>query len=320
MATVEIAARKIPAVKAWRTTTVDDAKNWYYPLPEQALRTLEGVVQEIRRQPRPTTEIYLTDTQRASCGDSLAPVAHAIEHGRGFAVVSVPAERFTRPELTLMYWLIGQLLGRPFEQNVQGVMLYDVKDMGQDLSKGARYSVTNYETSFHTDNSFGSQVLDYVGLLCLQDAKVGGLSQVMSCYAVYDEMAKHHPAELEILCQPFHVDRRGGLRPGETATARYPVMEWMSEGELLFRYLRHWILAGHEKMGEPLTPAQVKALDTLDETLRRRDLVAEFYLKPGDIYFINNRWILHNRTAFEDWPEPERKRHLVRLWLQRSGV
>jgi hypothetical protein len=31
--------------------------------------------------------------------------------------------------------------------------------------------------------------------------------------------------------------------------------------------------------------------------------------------FIHNHQILHDRTAFEDWPEPERRRHLLRLWL-----
>ena len=39
--------------------------------------------------------------------------------------------------------------------------------------------------------------------------------------------------------------------------------------------------------------------------------------KAGDMYFLNNRWLLHNRTAFVDHPEPERRRHLVRLWLTR---
>jgi hypothetical protein len=29
----------------------------------------------------------------------------------------------------------------------------------------------------------------------------------------------------------------------------------------------------------------------------------------------HNHQILHDRTGFEDWPEPERKRHLLRLWL-----
>jgi hypothetical protein len=29
---------------------------------------------------------------------------------------------------------------------------------------------------------------------------------------------------------------------------------------------------------------------------------------------------LHDRTAFEDWPEPERRRHLLRLWLACPGA
>ncbi|MBI3880660.1 MAG: TauD/TfdA family dioxygenase [Verrucomicrobia bacterium] len=304
------------AVKAWRAASVDPLRNWYHPLPARSLAALDATIQELRRQPRPTAEVRLTDAQRAVCAPDLALVAHAIEHGRGFAVVRVPAEGYSKAELTTLYWLIGQALGRPFEQNVEGTILYDVTDKGQDLTKGARFSVTNYESSFHTDNSFGGDVLDYVGLLCLQNAKTGGVSQVMSGYAVGEELAKQHPAELEILTRPFHVDRRGGLRPGETPTAFFPVLQWNGD-ELLFRYLRYWIQAGHEKVGQPLTPAQVKALDTLDEVLKRRDLMAEFSLEPGDMYFINNRWILHNRTAFEDWPELERRRHLVRLWLQR---
>jgi hypothetical protein len=37
-------------------------------------------------------------------------------------------------------------------------------------------------------------------------------------------------------------------------------------------------------------------------------------LQRGDMQFVHNHTILHDRTAFVDWPEP-RKRHLLRLWL-----
>ena len=40
-----------------------------------------------------------------------------------------------------------------------------------------------------------------------------------------------------------------------------------------------------------------------------------FQLAPGDIQLLHNHQILHARSAFTDWPEPERKRHLLRLWL-----
>jgi hypothetical protein len=38
--------------------------------------------------------------------------------------------------------------------------------------------------------------------------------------------------------------------------------------------------------------------------------------RPGDIQILHNHVVLHSRTAYEDWPEPTRKRHLLRLWLR----
>jgi hypothetical protein len=138
---------------------------------------------------------------------------------------------------------------------------------------------------------------------------------VVSGYAVYDCLCREAPEVLEVLSRHFHVDRRGGVRPGEAPTARFPVIARTERG-LLFRYLRYWIEAGHEKAAVPLTGEHRHALDVLDAVLARPGLRAEFALKPGDMFFVNNRWILHNRTAFEDHPEPQRRRHLVRLWLR----
>jgi alpha-ketoglutarate-dependent taurine dioxygenase len=224
-------------------------------------------------------------------------------------------ERYSPEEMTVCYWLIGQLLGRPIEQNVQVTLLYDVRDTGQDVRYGARFSVTNAESSFHTDNSFGSGVADYVGLLCLKSAKNGGLCQVVSGYTVHNELLARHPDALEMLYQPWHIDRRGGVRPGEGPTVQYPVLAWDGYG-LMYRYLRYWIESGHDKIGQPLSAAQRNALDALDEVANDPALRVEFALKPGDMFFINNRWILHNRTAFEDYAESEQRRHLVRLWLR----
>ena len=319
MALIQSSIRTVSGVKAWQAATVDPSSRWYYPLPQNALAALRPSAEKHRKEKLPWEQLRPTEEQKSLAASTVREVKAALEEGRGFAIIPLPCDDFFREDLTAIYWLVGQMLGVPFQQNVQGTILYDVKDMGQDLSKGARFSVTNYESSFHTDNSFGSDVLDYVGLLCLAVAKSGGLSQVISGYAVYDELAKNHPEDLEILSQPFHVDQRGGVLPGEKATAFYPVMKWDGD-ELLFRYLRHWIEAGHEKAGHPLSDAQVRALNRLDQVLKDRKLVAEFALKPGDIYFINNRWILHNRTAFEDHAEAGRRRHLVRLWLKAGGA
>jgi alpha-ketoglutarate-dependent taurine dioxygenase len=224
---------------------------------------------------------------------------------------------FAAEDLPPLYWIVGQLLGRPFAQNVQGTLLYDVRDTGQDVRYGARFSVTNAESTFHTDNSFGDDILDYVGLLCRNTARSGGDSQVVSGFAVARELRARHPDVLDLLRQPFHVDRRGGVRPGEGPTALFPIFGG-DDRELVLRYLRYWIEVGQEKVGAPLTAEQVRALDTLDRVANEQRLRVEFMLHPGDMFFINNRWILHNRTAFDDFDEPERKRHYVRLWLQRA--
>lgn len=312
----------ITDARAWTTTTIDKSSDWYYPVPDTCLRALE----QLQSDARPLADVRLAEHVHAGCSEALAPVRRDLETGRGFAILESP--RLAPDDAKRLYWIVGQSLGRPFAQNVEGVMLYDVRDTGQDVAQGARFSVTSYESSFHTDNSFGSGVLDYVGLLCLHTAKAGGRSQVLSGYAVHNEMLARHRDALEVLYQPFHMDRRGGLREGDSATISFPVITSDSltpgpspggrgeKGDLLFRYLRYWIEAGHEKIGQPLTSAQREALDTLDACLARPDLHVEFDLKPGDMYFINNRWTLHNRTAFEDHADAERRRHLVRLWLK----
>lgn len=309
-------APSILSPSAWRAATIDDPARWYYPLSGGALTAIHGTIRDLRG--RPIQEVTIPDGARQVLRESLEPIVAALEAGRGFGVITgLDVARYSDEEQQAAYWAVGHALGRPFEQNVQGTVLYSVRDTGMSVDQGARFSVTNAESSFHTDNSFGETVLDYVGLLCLRTARSGGVNQVVSGYSAVEELRAEHPDAYGVLCRPFHVDRRGGVREGESPTVRMPVIEWR-DGELLFRYLRYWIEVGHQKAGEPLTPEQVRALDTLDAVLERPDLRAEFSLERGQMFWINNRWILHNRTAFEDHTDPELRRHYVRLWVRRE--
>ena len=317
MSHLQLLTKTITDQRAWKASTVDQRTSWYYPHSENCLYALEQTILALRREARPTTEIQLSDYPCAAFAGELKPVLTTLESGRGFAIIDgIPVDRYSVQEVQAIYWIVGQMLGCPFEQNVQGTLLYDVRDTGQDVKLGARFSVTNDESTFHTDNSFGEEILDYVGLLCMHTAKAGGLNQIISAYALHNELLDKHPDVLEALYQPFHVDRRGGIKEGERPTTQVPILQWDGQ-ELTCRYLRYWIEVGHEKTDEPLTPAQVKALDVLDNLLQRRDLMVEFALQAGQVLFMNNRWILHNRTAFEDYPELDRRRHYVRLWLKK---
>ena len=39
----------------------------------------------------------------------------------------------------------------------------------------------------------------------------------------------------------------------------------------------------------------------------------------GQIQIANNRQLGHRRTAFKDYPSPDRRRHLVRVWIREHG-
>ncbi len=304
--------------RAWRASTIDDTTAWYYPLSEGCLSSFRRIIRDAHRQSRPITEIYRPSALSNGCGECLQPALDALNSGRGFAIVErVPIEQYTVQEALAMYWLIGQFLGSPMEQNIQGTLLYDVRDTGQNVAQGARFSVTNAESSFHNDNSFGETLPDLVGLLCLHTAKSGGQSQLISGYALHNELLENHPDVLETLYQLFCFDRRGQFKAGEDPTSQFPIFQWSGD-ELTLRYLHYYIQVGHERAGKMLTTDQKKALDVVEGLLCRADFRVEFNLQPGQMLFTNNRWILHNRTAFEDYTDPERRRHYVRLWLRRE--
>jgi alpha-ketoglutarate-dependent taurine dioxygenase len=65
-----------------------------------------------------------------------------------------------------------------------------------------------------------------------------------------------------------------------------------------------------------LTQADTDPLDYLESVCRREGLAVNFQMERGDMQFVNNRFVLHSRTAFEDHPEPYRRRNFLRLWMR----
>jgi hypothetical protein len=64
-----------------------------------------------------------------------------------------------------------------------------------------------------------------------------------------------------------------------------------------------------------LTPAQTEALDFVQVLCDDPAIRLDMDFRPGDMQFLCNHSVFHSRTAYEDWPEVERRRHLLRLWL-----
>ncbi|MDE2799960.1 MAG: TauD/TfdA family dioxygenase [Gemmatimonadota bacterium] len=301
--------KQITDSRAWTAETIDAPSEWYYTLSERYLSALNSEV----RKADAIFDLRVSDT--IACAPCLQPVLDALQTGRGFAIIErLPVEYYTRDQARAAYWMIGQCLGVPFEQNIEGTLLYDVRDTGRDVKSGARFSVTNAESSFHTDGAFGTQVPEIVGLLCIKTARSGGRSQLISSYAVHNILHQQAPNVLNALYSSFYFDRRGQYLPGEAPVKKTPVFSWDKQ-TLMMRYLHYYIQMGHREAGVPLTSEQERALQTVEDILKRPEMRVEFDLAPGQMLFTNNNWILHNRTAFED---DEQKRHYVRLWLMQK--
>src|SRR5690606_20127175 len=95
-----------------------------------------------------------------------------------------------------------------------------------------------------------------------------------------------------------------------------PVFNWHA-GQLTTIYVGQYIRSAQQNFPQArrLTAKELEALDLLDTLTNDPRLNLQMEFLPGDMQFLHNHQILHSRTDFEDWPEPERKRHLMRLWL-----
>jgi hypothetical protein len=119
-----------------------------------------------------------------------------------------------------------------------------------------------------------------------------------------------------VLYDGFPVDRRGAQPDGEPRISPWllPVFS-VTRGQLNCVYSRNASVWGREQLGLPLSAAETAALDAFDAIAHDPEFVLPMDLEPGDMQLVNNFTVLHSRTAFFNDPASERRRHLVRLWL-----
>jgi hypothetical protein len=133
-------------------------------------------------------------------------------------------------------------------------------------------------------------------------------------------MAERRPDLLDRLYQPFPVDRRGEVPEGKAPFYEAPVFnEHAGYVSVLYSRL-HIGSAQRFPEARRLTVEDIEALDMLAELAGDPELRLDMNFMPGDIQFLHNHTILHARSAYEDWPEVECKRHLLRLWLSPPGA
>ena len=222
---------------------------------------------------------------------------------------------FSLKEKISIYTLIAEILGELIIQNIKQEKIVEIKDVGKSMQTGGRYHETKEGGSHHTDSPQWKDVPDYLGLFCVHNAKKGGTNLFLSAYTIHNRILKGRKDLLNILYEKFHFDKRGEFKEGESSTVFEPIFKF-KDGKLYFRYLRNYIDAGHDIQNQPLSESQKEALTYLDNFMLEEDMIMSYDLKPDDMVFSDNHWIVHGRTAFEDYDDPNLKRLMLRTWIK----
>lgn len=74
--------------------------------------------------------------------------------------------------------------------------------------------------------TLGVMCPDVVALLCLRNAREGGLSSWASSISVYNEVLRRRPDLAHLLAGPWFFDRKGEVPPGKKGFFEIPVFNF----------------------------------------------------------------------------------------------
>jgi hypothetical protein len=283
----------------WTRADFPDEARWSFDLSPAAQAALVaygrgGTRQDLARQ----------------FGDAAARWMHLLNHGPGFLRLrKFPLHSLTDPEIERAYLGLGTLLGRPVGQDRSANVVTHIRD--ERLSPGpvVRKYRTNLRQDFHSDGS------DLVGLLCLHTAKTGGASKIVSAHAVYNEMLRQAPKLVDVMYQPMPWDRNDEQSPGEAPFFELaPIVDLDGVPRIFF--IAWYIYDSQRHPAAPRLSADQRAALSLAERIANDSAFnIEMNFEPGDVQLLNNSTVLHSREEYTDHEEPDRRRHLLRLWL-----
>ena len=302
---------------AWYGPEMAARNDWIVPLAPADFDEIRHALQVWRARPDAgPAPLAPADFPLPRLGARLLEVRRELLDGRGFVLLKgMPVFEWSREDCAMAFIGLGAHLGRARSQNAAGHLLGHVRDVGlASTDPSVRIYQTPERQTFHTDSC------DVVGLLCLREARAGGDSLLVSSTTLFNEMRRRRPDLAALLFEPVATDRRGEVPVGMKPWFEIPVLNW-HEGFLTALYQRQYVDSAQRFEQAPrLTPQQIEALDLFDSLANDPVLHLTMRLAPGDMQFVHNHTMLHDRTGFEDWPDPDRRRHLLRLWLAVPGA
>jgi len=291
---------------AWKGSELALRENWRETLSDAEVAELDRALAVARATGKPMGALTKEDFPLPTLSKKIDRWRDEVRSGRGFQVLrGVPVTRWPQSDAELFFWCFGQHFGTPGAQNPQADLLGHVRDTGESPDEVRHYR-TRVNINLHCDAA------DVVGLLCLTKAKHGGQSRIVSSVSVYNELLGRRPDLVDRLYEPFMMDTKGegGVRYLPVRPCRFDA------GRLRTFYHTDYFRSAVGFEGESMLPPEARELlDLYNEIADSPDLYVDMDLEPGDVQLLSNHTVLHARTDYEDYPEPERRRHLLRLWI-----
>ncbi len=295
----------------WRAEEMRGSETWIHHFSAGERAEIHAAVAAVEAAGLDFLDIDRARFPLPRLAGTLAEIRRELLYGRGFVLLrGLDIDLADRRRAALAFWGVGMHLGDgAWSQNARGHVLGHVRDIGQ--SKGnvlQRGPYSREGIPYHCD------ACDVVGLYCLHPARSGGASSIVSSVRIHNELLARRPDMVEALMQPIWRDRRGEVPPGCEEFYAIPVFN-VHEGWFSANVEPTYIGSAERFPEVPRKSAlQREALETVQRMSDELHFAMGF--RQGDMQFINNHVTFHSRTAYEEFDEPERKRHLLRLWLR----
>lgn len=312
MSVIPVEPIETPA--AWRGEGLEPEGAWLYRLNDNEIAELKAAVAHARSKGILWADVKREDFPLRGMKSVIASWARQIDRGQGFIQIKgFPAGDLSEEENSILYWGIGLHLGQPIAQNTDGDLLGHVRDTGADPDdKAVRLYKTRAKQDFHCDGA------DIIGLMCLQPSLSGGESKLASSVTVFNEVMRQRPDLVPVFFETLCFDLHEQQKSGEKGWWEMPISQY--ENGHLTSWFAEWYIREaqrHEKVPR-LTKEQDELVSLIPKIANDPAIHVNINFEAGDMQFLKNSVIFHSREAYEEFPEPERRRHLLRLWLNRE--
>lgn len=310
------ALAEITTAAAWRGDVLSQGDSWVYMLSPAQISEMERLGTQFVDNDPDLRFVQKDEYPLAECAEAVEEWGRDVDSGRGFVLVrGLRTHLYSDALSAAIYYILGLHMGDPIRQNEKGDLIdsvYATSDKTMD-DPTAKSSKVRDNLVYHSDSS------DIVALMCLRPAREGGASCLVSGAEIYNEILRRRPDLAPLLFDPYHWDwrRQDANAPADTYTSS--IID-LTDGVFSMYAGSLYIMTAQEYPGVPkLSAEQIEVLKLFDEITYEPGMAIEMDFRPGDIQWLSNYAALHARTSFDDYPEPQRRRHLLRLWLSRQG-